>query len=80
MVLCVMSPGDDKLVGLEETREACCGCLSKGMACATPERHVWWDLYTPTDAVATFLADWSCICTPLSPQQLVAAHGHGLTT
>nr|CAB3488946.1 unnamed protein product [Digitaria exilis] len=81
--------------GLEETREACCGlgpfkasvgCLSKGMACATPERHVWWDLYTPTDAVATLLADWSWsspptamtttnICTPVSLQQLVAAHG-----
>lgn len=57
-----------KLVGLEETREACCGvgpfratvgCLSKEMACGSPERHVWWDLYTPTDAVAALVANWS---------------------
>ncbi|KAF8648766.1 hypothetical protein HU200_064586 [Digitaria exilis] len=79
-----MSPGDDKLVGLEETREACCGL---GPFKASVASRVV-DLYTPTDAVATFLADWSwspptttmSICTPLSPQQLVAAHGHGLTT
>ncbi|CAN6380432.1 unnamed protein product [Urochloa humidicola] len=54
--------------GFEETREACCGlgpfkatvgCLSKEMACGAPERHVWWDLYTPTDAVAALLANWS---------------------
>ncbi|CAO2147509.1 unnamed protein product [Urochloa humidicola] len=80
--------------GFEETREACCGlgpfkatvgCLSKEMACRAPERHVWWDLYTPTDAVANLVADWSWgsppagsgsdvimmgICTPISLQQL----------
>ncbi|CAN6344274.1 unnamed protein product [Urochloa humidicola] len=82
--------------GFEETREACCGlgpfkatvgCLSKEMACAAPERHVWWDLYTTTDAVANLVADWSWgsppagsgsdvimmgICSPISLQQLAA--------
>ena len=57
------------LIGLEETREACCGlgpfkatvgCLSKEMACGAAERrHVWWDLYTPTEAVHALLANWS---------------------
>ncbi|XP_034605974.1 GDSL esterase/lipase At5g55050 [Setaria viridis] len=54
--------------GLDETWEACCGvgpfkatvgCLSKEMACGAPERRVWWDLYTPTDAVAALVANWS---------------------
>ncbi|RLN27830.1 hypothetical protein C2845_PM05G06700 [Panicum miliaceum] len=54
--------------GLEETREACCGlgplkatvgCLSKEMACAAPERHLWWDLYSPTEAVDALVANWS---------------------
>ncbi|CAO2140698.1 unnamed protein product [Urochloa humidicola] len=78
--------------GFEETREACCGlgpfkatvgCLSKEMACAAPERHVWWDLYAPTDAVANLVADWSWesppagsgmmgISSPISLQQLAA--------
>ncbi|CAN6362133.1 unnamed protein product [Urochloa humidicola] len=57
-----------KCTGFEETREACCGlgpfkatvgCLSKEMACGAPERHVWWDLYSPTDAVAALVANWS---------------------
>ncbi|KAF8706426.1 hypothetical protein HU200_030697 [Digitaria exilis] len=65
--------------GLEETREACCGLGPfKAVTCggiSTP----------PTDAVATLLADWSWspptamtttnICTPVSLQHLVAAHG-----
>ncbi|CAM0146876.1 unnamed protein product [Urochloa decumbens] len=80
--------------GFEETKEACCGlgpfkatvgCLSKEMVCRSPERHVWWDLYTPTDAVANLVADWSWgssgsrsdvmtmnICTPISLHQLSA--------
>jgi phospholipase/lecithinase/hemolysin len=80
-------------IGLEETREACCGlgplratvgCVSKEMACATPERHVWWDLYSPTEAADALLANWSwtsssdsgaaagatSICGPISLQQL----------
>ena len=85
------------LIGLEETREACCGlgpfkatvgCLSKEMACGAAERrHVWWDLYTPTEAVHALLANWSwststsspsapammsSICSPMSLQQLAA--------
>ncbi|KAG0528539.1 hypothetical protein BDA96_05G021000 [Sorghum bicolor] len=80
--------------GLEETREACCGlgplratvgCVSKEMACGTPERHVWWDLYTPTEAADDLVANWSwtssssdsgagatSICRPISLQQLAA--------
>ncbi|KAF8644066.1 hypothetical protein HU200_066578 [Digitaria exilis] len=80
-----MSPGDDKHTR-DEGGVLRAGPFQGGMACATPERHVWWDLYTPTDAVATLLADWSWsspptamtttnICTPVSLQQLVAAHG-----
>ena len=82
------------LIGLEETREACCGlgpfkatvgCLGKEMACGAAERrHVWWDLYTPTEAVHALLANWSwststspaptmsSICSPMSLQQLAA--------
>ncbi|OEL35019.1 hypothetical protein BAE44_0003960 [Dichanthelium oligosanthes] len=55
--------------GLEETREACCGlgpfkatvaCLSKEeMVCSAPERHVWWDLYSPTETVDALIANWS---------------------
>ncbi|KAL6641982.1 hypothetical protein ACP70R_020163 [Stipagrostis hirtigluma subsp. patula] len=54
--------------GFEEAREACCGlgpfkatmgCFSKEMACRTPEKHVWWDLYSPTEAVDALVANWS---------------------
>ncbi|CAL4911827.1 unnamed protein product [Urochloa decumbens] len=75
--------------GFEETKEACCGlgpfkatvgCLSKEMACRSPERHVWWDLYTPTDVVANLVTNWSWswespmmgICSPISLQHLAA--------
>ncbi|CAD6255011.1 unnamed protein product [Miscanthus lutarioriparius] len=75
--------------GFEETREACCGlgplratvgCVSEEMACGTPERHVWWDLYSPTEAADALVANWSwtsssdsgatSICGPISLQQL----------
>jgi phosphoketolase len=67
--------------------KATVGCLSKEMACGSPERHVWWDLNTPTDAVAALVANWSwssaggggdsdvvmtSICSPISLQQLAA--------
>ncbi|KAJ1273988.1 hypothetical protein BS78_05G028900 [Paspalum vaginatum] len=83
--------------GFEDAREACCGlgpfratvgCLSKAMACGRPERRVWWDLYSPTEAVDALLATWAwrppadsdssssttkgSICGPISLQQLAA--------
>lgn len=61
----------------------CCGvgligCLSKQMACGSPSSRVWWDLYSPTGAVNSLLADsvWlseplSSICRPGTIQDLV---------
>ncbi|XBI80102.1 hypothetical protein VPH35_089354 [Triticum aestivum] len=54
--------------GFEEARDACCGlgpfggtigCLTREMACPTPQGHVWWDLYSVTETVNTLLADWA---------------------
>ncbi|PUZ43528.1 hypothetical protein GQ55_8G017200 [Panicum hallii var. hallii] len=65
-----------RYAGLEETREACCGlgpfkatvgCLSKEMACGAPERHLWWDLYSPTEAVDALVANWSWGSSSSSP-------------
>ncbi|TVU50697.1 hypothetical protein EJB05_02077, partial [Eragrostis curvula] len=66
--------------------KASIGCFSKEMACRTPERHVWWDLYSPTEAVDALVANWSwspppqrpgsdstSICSPISLQQLAGA-------
>ncbi|KAH7561360.1 hypothetical protein JRO89_XS10G0216100 [Xanthoceras sorbifolium] len=74
--------------GFEEVRSACCGlglygamigCLSVEMACNEgAASHVWWDLYNPTQAVNTLLADsaWAghplfSICRPVSIRDLV---------
>ncbi|KAL6595663.1 hypothetical protein ACP70R_048003 [Stipagrostis hirtigluma subsp. patula] len=35
------------------------GCFSKEMACRSPEKHVWWDLYSPTEAIDALVANWS---------------------
>ncbi|WVZ54651.1 hypothetical protein U9M48_005416 [Paspalum notatum var. saurae] len=85
--------------GLEEAREACCGlgpfratvgCLSKAMACGRPERRVWWDLYSTTEAVDALVVTWAwrppepdssstkSICSPISLQQLAAAGAGGV--
>uniref|UniRef100_A0A0E0MJ55 GDSL esterase/lipase n=1 Tax=Oryza punctata TaxID=4537 RepID=A0A0E0MJ55_ORYPU len=74
--------------GFDETRKACCGlgpfggtvgCLTKEMVCPTPQRHVWWDLYSPTELVTSLLANWSwsapsnsntTICHPIAIQML----------
>ncbi|XP_040385707.1 GDSL esterase/lipase At1g71250-like [Oryza brachyantha] len=61
--------------GFDEVRKACCGlgpfggtmgCLTKEMVCPTPQRHVWWDLYSPTEAATNFLANWSWSALPNS--------------
>ncbi|KAK2640966.1 hypothetical protein Ddye_022729 [Dipteronia dyeriana] len=73
--------------GFEEVKSACCGlglygamigCLSVEMACNEGSRHVWWDLYNPTHAVNSLLADsaWSghplfSICRPIAIRDLV---------
>ncbi|XP_022995420.1 GDSL esterase/lipase At1g71250-like isoform X1 [Cucurbita maxima] len=52
--------------GFEESRSACCGlgsynasigCVAKEIACGRVRRHVWWDLYNPTGAVNSLLAN-----------------------
>ncbi|KAM6595813.1 hypothetical protein CsatA_006337 [Cannabis sativa] len=56
--------------GFDDVKSACCGlglygasigCLSLEMACNNTRSHVWWDLYNPTKAVNSLLADsaWS---------------------
>ncbi|PRQ56260.1 putative triacylglycerol lipase [Rosa chinensis] len=74
--------------GFEDVKNACCGlgmygaeigCLSKDMACDKEASHVWWDLYNPTKAVNSLLADsaWSSyplrICRPMSIQEFFSA-------
>ncbi|KAG9138526.1 hypothetical protein Leryth_012876 [Lithospermum erythrorhizon] len=72
--------------GFEEAKNACCGigkfggmngCLSTDMACYEASAHIWWDLYNPTQAVNSLLADsvWSgyplsAISRPLTIQEL----------
>uniref|UniRef100_A0A0E0R3N4 Uncharacterized protein n=1 Tax=Oryza rufipogon TaxID=4529 RepID=A0A0E0R3N4_ORYRU len=74
--------------GFDETRKACCGlgpfggtvgCLTKEMVCPTPQRHVWWDLYSPTEVVTSLLTNWSwsapshsntTICRPITLEML----------
>lgn len=76
------------MIGFDETRKACCGlgpfggtvgCLTKEMVCPTPQRHVWWDLYSPTEVVTSLLANWSwsapshsntTICRPITLEML----------
>nr|CAD1829521.1 unnamed protein product [Ananas comosus var. bracteatus] len=77
--------------GFENVRDACCGfgrfggmigCLAGEMACTEPEKHVWWDFYSTSDAVNAILANWLwspspgpriSICQPISLQQLAGA-------
>ncbi|XP_004308540.1 PREDICTED: GDSL esterase/lipase At1g71250-like [Fragaria vesca subsp. vesca] len=74
--------------GFEDVKSACCGlgmygaevgCLSKDMACDKEASHVWWDLYNPTKAVNSLLADsaWSSnplpICRPMNIQEFFTA-------
>ncbi|KDP42910.1 hypothetical protein JCGZ_23852 [Jatropha curcas] len=75
--------------GFEDAKNACCGlglhgvaigCLSVEMSCNQPSAYVWWDLYNPSKAVNSFLADaaWSGytlsgICHPMTVQDLVHA-------
>ncbi|KAM0880354.1 hypothetical protein ACQ4PT_033631 [Festuca glaucescens] len=85
--------------GFEEARDACCGlgpfggtigCLTREMACSTPQRHVWWDLYSPTEAVNSLLATWAwsepqsdsntSVCRPVTLQQLAGHMSHTLAT
>uniref|UniRef100_A0A0D9XWG2 GDSL esterase/lipase n=1 Tax=Leersia perrieri TaxID=77586 RepID=A0A0D9XWG2_9ORYZ len=74
IVFCDMYKGMMEIInhparyGFDEVRKACCGlgpfggtigCLTKEMVCPTPERHVWWDLYSPTETATNLLANWS---------------------
>ena len=68
---------------------ACCGlgpyggmagCVDLGLACHDASTHVWWDLYNPTPAVNSLLADsaWFAqpmpnICRPVTVQELATA-------
>ncbi|KAL8152121.1 hypothetical protein V2J09_021929 [Rumex salicifolius] len=77
------------LYGFQNTRSGCCGrgwhhatsgCTSLDMACNKPSSHVWWDLYNPTRAVNSLLADsaWSGkpfahMCHPMTVQDLMYA-------
>ncbi|KAL5204142.1 hypothetical protein ABZP36_009013 [Zizania latifolia] len=70
--------------GFDEARKACCGlgpfggtigCFTKEMVCPTPQRHVWWDLYSATEAASSLVANWSwsahsSICQPITLETL----------
>ncbi|KAB1226407.1 hypothetical protein CJ030_MR1G002891 [Morella rubra] len=73
--------------GFKDLRSACCGaglygamigCLSPETACNESSTHIWWDLYNPTQAVNSLLADsawsgrpFSGMCRPISIQELL---------
>ncbi|KAJ6693081.1 hypothetical protein OIU79_014757 [Salix purpurea] len=73
--------------GFSDTKNACCGlglhgaeigCVSAETTCNQSSAHVWWDLYNPTQALNSLLADsaWSGhplpdICRPITVQDLV---------
>ncbi|KAK3025968.1 hypothetical protein RJ639_040942 [Escallonia herrerae] len=75
--------------GFEDVKSACCGlgryggmngCVSVDMACPQPSGHVWWDLYNPTPAANSLLADsaWHGqplpnICRPTTIQKLMSS-------
>ncbi|KAF7815462.1 GDSL esterase/lipase [Senna tora] len=77
-----------KLYGFEDTRSACCGlglnsamigCISLDGACEEASTHVWWDLFNPTHAVNSILADaawsglpFSGLCQPITIHELVS--------
>ncbi|KAL2535983.1 GDSL esterase/lipase [Forsythia ovata] len=59
-----------KTMELRTVRDACCGlgkyhgmsgCLSTDMACDQSSTYVWWDLYNPTPAMNSLVANsaWS---------------------
>ncbi|CAK8538549.1 unnamed protein product [Lathyrus sativus] len=76
-----------RFYGFEDTNSACCGlglngamigCISTEMACNQASSHVWWDLFNPTQAVNSILAEaaWSNqpipdLCRPLTIHDLV---------
>ena len=73
--------------GFEDIKSACCGlglngamigCISMDIACNEASRHIWWDLFNPTQAVNSNLADsaWSGLpisnlCRPITIHELV---------
>ncbi|XP_027368550.1 GDSL esterase/lipase At1g71250-like [Abrus precatorius] len=75
------------LYGFEDAKRACCGlglngamigCVSMDMACDQASTHIWWDLYNPSQAVNSILADaaWSGqpipnLCRPITIHELV---------
>lgn len=78
-----------RFYGFEDTKSACCGlglngamvgCISTEMACNQASGHVWWDLFNPTEAVNSILAEaaWSNqpipdLCRPFTIHELVKA-------
>ncbi|KAK9734662.1 hypothetical protein RND81_04G155600 [Saponaria officinalis] len=78
--------------GFEDARGTCCGrgwrgaavgCQSMSMACNNTSQHIWWDLYNPTEAVNSLLANsaWSGtsvteMCRPVTLQALVDYQHH----
>ncbi|BFG35038.1 hypothetical protein CerSpe_213120 [Prunus speciosa] len=104
IVFCDVYQGIRKIInnperyGFEDVKSACCGlgkygaaigCLSKDTACEQDTSHVWWDLYNPTKAVNSLLADsaWSGsplsrICRPTTIQELLstASPSHPIPT
>ncbi|KAL0459059.1 UNVERIFIED_CONTAM: GDSL esterase/lipase [Sesamum latifolium] len=75
--------------GIKDAKNACCGlgryggesgCVSTELACQDASMHVWWDLYNPTPAVNSLLADsaWSgkplsSICRTMNVQELISS-------
>ena len=75
------------IAGFEDVKSACCGlglygatigCLSMEMACNNTSSYVWWDLYNPTRAVNSLLADsawsghpFSGLCRPMNIHELL---------
>ncbi|KAJ1432144.1 SGNH hydrolase superfamily [Sesbania bispinosa] len=75
------------LYGFEDVESACCGlglngavigCISMDMSCHQASTHVWWDMFNPTPAVNSILADaaWSGqpipgLCRPITIHELV---------
>ncbi|CAN6443137.1 unnamed protein product [Victoria cruziana] len=72
--------------GFSNVKDACCGaglyggkleCRRDGTVCSDRETRVWWDLYNPTAATNSLLAEWMwadgplSICAPTSIHNLV---------
>ncbi|KAF3789620.1 GDSL esterase/lipase [Nymphaea thermarum] len=71
--------------GFSNVKNACCGvgpyggrlgCRRDGTVCSDRETRVWWDLYNPTAATNSLLAEWMWadgplgICAPVSIHHL----------